>query len=257
MAVKKTLFLLATIVMIGSCKKDTKAADPAPEPPSGAGTVKVSFNAMVDSLPLVFGDSYLNENGDTFTVSKFKYFISNVVLTASDGSKYTEAESYHLMDHANTGKQSFIMSNVPKGTYKSMSYMIGVDSARNTSGAQENDLSPSLDMYWGWLTGYIMLKFEGSSPQSGNFNQGLFFHIGGYYDPYNAVKTCSLTFGQDLIVNVDKSPQVKLKTNVNELFRNPTTLDFLSNYDITSKGLRANAFANNYANMITYETIIP
>ena len=70
------------------------------------------------------------------------------------------------------------LSDVPEGSYTEMSYVLGVDSTRNVSGAQAGALSTANGMFWSWSTGYIMLKAEGTSPNSGT---GSFsFHLGGF-----------------------------------------------------------------------------
>jgi hypothetical protein len=254
--VKFKALIILIIFAFTFCKKDKKNEDPlVPGPPPDSGPVKVSFKGMADASDLVYNTKYTNLNGDTFQVQVFKYYISNVVLTRLDGSKYYEQESHHLIDHG-TGKTSFTLANVPTGTYKSMSYIIGVDSLHNVSGAQDGDLSPSYGMYWPWL-GYTMLTFEGHSPQASSIDKTLVFHIGGYSGSTNAIQSCSLNFAQDLAAGINKAPELKLKTNVCELFKNPNTYDFPSTYDITSPGIRANGFASNYADMISFDVIIP
>jgi hypothetical protein len=254
---KKLLTLFVVLLFVYSCKKDTKTPEPTPVPVADVGTVKVTFKNMVDTLPLVFGNTYRNPNGDTMSINMFKYYISNVVFTKSDGSKHVEPNSYHLINQGLSSSLSFVVSNIPAGTYTSVTYMIGVDSIRNVSGAQDGDLMQSLNMFWDWSTGYIMLKLEGFSPQSASLDKSITFHLGGFSDPYNVLKTRTITFGQNLIVSKNNSPQLKLKTNVNEIFKTPTTVSFAASNEVTAPGINANSIANNYADMISYETIVP
>jgi len=37
--------------------------------------------------------------------------------------------------------------------WKSLSFLLGVDTVRNHTGSQTGDLSPSKSMYWNWNTG--------------------------------------------------------------------------------------------------------
>ena len=254
---KRLVFILISGLVIVSCKKDTKAPEPIPEPVADYGTVKVSFKNMVDTLPLIFGNTYKNPNGDTMTINMFKYYISNVVLTKADGSKYTEAESYHLINHGNASTLSFTSSNIPAGTYKSISYIIGVDSTRNVSGAQDGDLKQSLGMFWNWNTGYIMLKLEGNSPQAGSTGKTISFHIGGFSGANNVLKKVTINFAQDLVIASNKNPELKLKTNVNEMFKSPNLINFQTTYGIMIEGAPAVMIANNYADMMSYDSIVP
>lgn len=253
---KRLAIGLFVLLSIYSCKKDTVNPEPPAEEPIGKGTLTINLKGMVDAQNLVLGNSYKNAVGDTFVVNLFKYYISNIVLTAADGTKFYEPESYHLIAHTNTATPSISLANIPPGNYKSIAYLIGVDSARNVSGAQDYDLSPSKGMYWPWL-GYIMLKFEGTSPQATSSAGTLAFHIGGFSGANNVIKSRSITFPQDIVIASTKTPKLNLITNVNELFKNPSNFSFSTTYDITTPGIFANGFANNYADMISFESITP
>lgn len=256
---KRSIALIALFALLYSCKKDTGTTPTPTTPPAeDKGTVKVTFNHVVDNDPFAYGTNYKNAFGDTFAVNKFQYYISNIKLTKSDNSVYSEPESYHLIHKDNLlSNNNFVISNIPAGTYKSITYVIGVDSIKNVTGAQENDLSPSYGMFWNWFTGYIMLKLEGTSPQSGSMDKTITFHIGGFGGANNVLRTVTINFAEDLVISKSKNPQLKLKTNVNELFKNGNTIEFSTDYFIMAAGLRANSFADNYKDMTTFEDIIP
>src|SRR5690349_16211937 len=98
--------LLCCSIFFAACKKDS---DMTPV----TGKVKLEFfnNAGAGSLNL-HNQWYINANGDSFTVSRFDYYITNVVLTG--GSKtYTEANSYHLLLASDNTTLSFDMADVP------------------------------------------------------------------------------------------------------------------------------------------------
>ncbi|MCE3227784.1 MAG: hypothetical protein K0S32_2335, partial [Bacteroidetes bacterium] len=230
------LFITITAV---SCKKDKK--DPEPETPvNETGTMKLGFVNMVDNQALVFNQDYVNPKGDTFKVSKFNYYISNVILVKSDNSTYVEPNSYHLVKHSSPSTTLITIANVPKGTYKSVSFTLGVDSARNCSGAQDGDLSTSVagDMFWTWSTGYIMFKLEGTAPKSGATAKILEYHIGGYGGVNKVQKAFSINFGGSTTVDLAASAtkQINFKVDVNEFFKNPALIDFTTQYSQMSAG---------------------
>jgi hypothetical protein len=212
----------------------------------------------VEALPLVFNQDYVNPKGDSFKVSKFNYYISNIVFTKNDNSTYAEPNSYHLIKHSSSTSTLISVANVPKGSYKSVSFMIGVDSASNCSGAQAGDLAVSVasDMFWAWSTGYIMVKLEGSSPKSGDPTKLLEYHIGGYGGINKVQRNVTLSFNSATAdVSAQASPKINLKTNVNEFFKTPTLIDFTTQYVQTSAGANAKIYADNYADMITFLSI--
>jgi hypothetical protein len=257
----KLIFVGIVMLLVTSCKKDSKnEPDPTPTPtPEPTGTLKVFFEHKVDSFPLVFGNTYKNANGDSFTVSKFNYYISHVELIREDNSVFSESESFHLIKHSAPATNEFTVSNVPHGSYKAIRFIIGVDSVRNVSGVQSGDLSPakSGDMFWGWTTGYIFFKLEGNSPNSGDALSHFYeYHIGGYGAPYKAQRQFDLDF-KTYRANVSAavSPKVHMIVDVNKVFNGKTKIDVSKpNYfSVTMPGPYSVEVADNYAQMIKFD----
>lgn len=255
---KQFAFILAVAtISFYSCKKDKKDPEPTQETPS-TGSVKLEFENTVDGSPLVFGTKYKNANGDTFSVSKFNYYISNIVLTKSDNSTYAEPNSYHLLRHSSPSSLNLTLNSVPNGSYKSVSFILGVDSTHNCSGVQEGDLNPTIstDMYWSWSSGYIMLKLEGTAPNSGATNKIIEYHIGGYGGVNKTQRSFNFNFGSSSAdVNSSSIPAVRLGVNANELFTSPTNINFATQYSQVSPGANAKIYADNYSDMITFKYI--
>ncbi len=213
---------------------------------------------MVDTLPLVFNQDFVNDNGDTFRLTKFNYFISNIVITKNDNSTFAEPNSYHLVKHASPASNVITLANVPTGSYKGLSFVIGVDSTMNASGVKKGDLDPvvSSDMYWDWNSGFIAVKVEGTSPQSGSGTKSITFHIGGYGGVNKAQRPVSLSFGAVTAdVSTAVTPLVHLSVDVLEFFKTPNTVKFATDYFQMATGSGAKKYADNYANMIEFEHV--
>lgn len=255
----KNIFLIAGIIaiVISSCKKDPKEDPTTTTPVSTTGSLNFRFENMVDTLDLALDTvNYVNANNDTFTVSKLKYYISNIRLTKSDGSYFYESNSYHLIDHANESTHSFTISGVPYGNYTALSFMIGVDSTHNVSGAQSGALDPANGMFWSWSSGYIMAKFEGNSSVSTASNHALLFHVGGFSGANNVLKTVSPSFnGAVAGVSSTVTPEIHLKMDVSEWFKSPTTINFAMLNTIHMPGTDAKTMAGNYADAFSVEHI--
>lgn len=153
---------------------------------------------------------------DTLTYSKLKYYMSNFQLKSSDGTWWTHPESYFLVDVDDPSSLQLSLSGVPEGDYTDIRFTMGVDSTRNVSGAQTGALSTTNGMFWSWNTGYIMVKAEGTSPQStsGNFS----YHLGGFSGTNNILSTKEFAFGGTLNVSSGGTPKVKLSANASRLF---------------------------------------
>ena len=79
--IMKTIIKFAFVaLLIGfiSCKKDTKEPEPTPEPTPVAttGSLKIQFDHLVGTTPLVLNQNYVNPKLDTFKVTKLKYYLS-------------------------------------------------------------------------------------------------------------------------------------------------------------------------------------
>ncbi|MEO6150658.1 MAG: MbnP family protein, partial [Mucilaginibacter sp.] len=204
---------------------------------------------VVGEDDLVLNDeTYTNAHGDEFTISMFKYYVSNVSLVKADGSKYTIPESYFLIDAADEDSHLQTLENIPAGDYTAISFTIGVDSVRNSSGAQTGALDPAKGMFWDWDTGYIFVKFEGNSPKSTAPGNKLTFHIGGAKPPNNTIRTTTQSFNGDVLrVRSNSKPQIHLAANAAALFTGTTDIDFAT-LSVTISGANSVIVANNYVN---------
>ncbi len=244
--------LLLAVSTIGCRKKP----DPVVTPPNddGKGAMSITFQNIAGTQPLILGSAwYMNANGDSFKVNTYKYYISNVVLMTADGSEFKEFESYHLIDEANNQSKSFELNHVPEGNYVKMKFLMGVDSARNVSGAQTGALDLMHGMFWDWNTGYIMAKLEGNSPQAPSGS--IVFHTGGFSGTFNVLRQVTLEFPQPAEIKAGKTPNVHIKADILEWFQNPSVIDFKETSEVMGGSKYLNVLADNYADMFTVDHI--
>ena len=155
-------------------------------------TITIEFKHFVDKELLVLDTiSYKNDLGQSYTISKFKYYIGNIILTADDKSEFA-IPGFHLINEEDDISKSIKHVNVPNKHFISLSFIIGVDSIHNCSGIQSGDLDPVKGMFWAWNTGYIFLKLEGNSPVAASPGNTLEYHIGGFHKP-NCIRNVSLS----------------------------------------------------------------
>ncbi len=240
---------------ISSCKKDdpVKITDSLDLPQPGSGAIIMKFKNTCNGTNLVLDfKKYLNSNGDTFQVSAFNYYISNLVFTKSDGTKYIEKESYHLIKANEETSLEFTMINVAAGEYTSVDFLIGVDSARNVSGAQTGALDPAHGMFWTWSTGYIMAKMEGSSSSSPAGGNSIAYHIAGFEGKDNAIKPVSITFPSALIVEGGKAKKLVLRAELDTWFASPNVINFATTPTVVSVSPTSVLIAKNYSNMFSF-----
>jgi hypothetical protein len=251
--VKYFVTIILVTVFLNSCKKDKKTEEEPSQPTNGK--LKIAFNNMYGNSNLILNTTNYINNSDTFKVSMFNYYVSNVKLTATDNSVYNETESYHLIKADVANSLSFDLNEVPIKDYKSISFVIGVDSLRNVSGAQTGALDPANGHFWTWSSGYIMAKLEGTSPQSTDPAKKIMFHIGGYKGTYNALKIVNLNFPTNANVTSTKIPQVNFKTDLQTWF-SPNLISFTNTPIVHMTGATSKQIADNYANMFSVTSVV-
>ncbi len=176
------------------------------------------------------------------------YHVRNFTLLKEDGSVYKVPESYFLIDHEKPSSAFITLPDIPAGDYTGVSFIIGVDSTRNTPGVQTGALDPVNAMFWSWNTGYIFVRMEGNSPVSPQPNNKLLFHIGGFRGADNCIRETSPSLnGNVLQAWAGKSPEVHYKADASKLFGAPDQVNFsVLEGTAIHGGPRAVQMADNY-----------
>lgn len=235
------LFLLALSSAFSSCQKDRSEPEV-----SGNGSMEIEFENKVGSQPLVLNSqTYQNAHGDDFTISTFKYYISNIQLVKADGKLVSLPETYYLIDASDEGTSHQSAESIPAGDYTSIKLTIGVDSARNFAGAQTGALDPAKGMFWTWNSGYIFVKLEGNSAKSTAASNKLTFHIGGAQSPNNTIRTVTQNFSTPLRIRENTEPELHFVVDAASLFKGKAAIDF-SALNFTMGGPNSVIVADNY-----------
>lgn len=235
---KSLLFLLLVVgaIMFSACDKD--------EPTEGH--VTISFNHVFGDDAFSYGTNYTTSQGEEFTPSLLRYYISNIQLEKMDGTRWSEEESYHLINHGDDATKSITLSGVPTGEYHKVHFMVGVDSLRNVSGAQEGALSPPNGMFWSWNTGYIFFKVEGETDAN---EENVIFHIGGFSGDNNAIQLFDQHVHDPmLMVDGESVPKVKVQLDVAQLFGGSTAVNLDDMHKVHMPGAMAKKLSDNFIN---------
>lgn len=249
------------MLVISSCKKDDVPAYDS----SVKAELSIEFDNIAGSSDLQLNTgTYTNALNESFKVTKLKYYVSNFVLTNVNDDKYTVPQDscYFLIDESEQTSHRPLLK-IPEGEYKTLSFMIGVDSLRNTKDISERTgvLDPAAaatDMYWGWNSGYIFFKMEGTSPSIPDMGNAFMYHVGGfggYNTPTpNNLKTITLdlTTGGTPKVKLNKSTNIHLMADVLKALNGSTNISFATTAMIHSAG-GGIAVADNYQYMFRHD----
>ncbi|MFM7216557.1 MAG: MbnP family protein [Bacteroidota bacterium] len=123
-AVLRNCLAVFLLLAVSSCKKDY---------PTGEN-IRIRIAHEVDGDPLQLDTLlYVADAGYAYRVSGLRYFLSDITLVGSDGSRAT-LQGTRLVDFANSATTSFDAGTVPEGTYTGIEFEIGVPDAENVSG---------------------------------------------------------------------------------------------------------------------------
>lgn len=213
--------------------------------------IVLQFNTVVGLKQFYFDSTYSNSLGENFSISKFKYYISNIELENTvTGMKKNIPDSYYLINESDSASKKIMISNDGSGFTK-ISFLIGVDSLKNVSGAQGGALDPVNDMFWTWNTGYVMAKLEGIAPVSKQMHHVLEYHIGGFKGANNVLQRIDLDIPSQAgdILASKKNLKLIIDADLDKWFQGPHVLSISENPVCTTPGQLAKQFSENYSQM--------
>jgi len=225
------------------------------EPAANTGTLKISFINAVNGKPVVLRDSlYSNYFNEQYSISKLKYYISNIVLKVE--GKETNLGGYYLINAA--AEENGFELTLPAGSYSNIQFLLGVDSIRNCSGAQTDALDPMNDMFWTWNSGYVMIKLEGTSPKSNVINNKVEYHIGGFSGPNSVLNYLTLPFSKDksLLIRKGKTSTVIIDVDVDGFWNAGTAIRISGTPVCSLPGVLAKQIAANFSKLFRVKDII-
>lgn len=222
-----TLYALTGVcLLLGACKKELSD-------PGTPASITLQFTSAVGASPLVLNTSYTDTLGEPFTVTAFRYYISDIKLISKSGGIQSVPGIYHLVDAANTASQTLSFT-ASVDSLVALSFLIGADSARGVSD--------------------IMAELEGTSLVSTAPNDSIEYQIGGFTGQYNVLRTVTLALPSgpyNLLLSESDTLAVSINADINAWFLGPHVLPIAGNPVCTTPGALASEFADNYSMMFT------
>lgn len=137
----------------------------------------ITFDAKVAAEDFALNKDFTIE-GAVYNFTQLRYWISNVSLTNDKGETHKVAGSYYLLEENNAigvqdgnfqyparKREDITISNIPAGTYKSITFSIGIDSVYNSNlslqSGELSQLNGMTNISWMWHTSYIFSSLKG------------------------------------------------------------------------------------------------
>ena len=259
---KNTIFFLwISLLLVGifsGCR---------PKVSTETGSVNIEVKNVAGDQNLILETGvYTTALGHDFSVSAFKYYVSNIQLKKADGTiyTYTRDSSYFLVNEWVAASKIIPLKNIPAGEYKQLIFVLGVDSTKNYAPAAEHagSLDPGEGMYWTWSSGHIFWKIEGSSPMINNNGSDRFaFHIAGAggvpsATTINNVKIITIDFGTEVLkVATGTKPEVHIQADILKIFEGDLPYSIVENPMVTDLSKESGTLARNAAGMFSFKEI--
>ncbi|HEY1662693.1 MAG TPA: MbnP family protein [Verrucomicrobiae bacterium] len=143
---------------------------------------------QIQITPKVFGGDlqpaslrYQTSAGETFSVTRISYFVSDVALQRDDGSWLEFTNSVEWLDFERN-RDSIRIDQVPPGEFRTVRFLVGLAPGMNHGNIAnvpaDSPLNPDINnLYWGWQTNYIFMALEGLWRNSSGELDGWAYHL--------------------------------------------------------------------------------
>ncbi len=219
--------------------------------PKPARTITLFFDHRIGDQILELGTPAINIFGETITIERFRYYLSNFSITDKEGKITILPVQYFLVDEADPLSKKIELA-VPSMSISSIHFLLGVDSARNVSGIQTGSLDPAKGMFWTWNSGYVMAKLEGTAEVSTSPGHRFTYHVGGFKQEMNATRTISLNI-EDTAKQALQN--IHITADINRWFKGNTDLRIAATPVCHSPGALAMQIADNYRSLFSINAV--
>ena len=247
------LLALPLALAITSCQKQIKGDEVAP---TGApSAVEIRFKHTVTPFFDLHLDSIYSINLTFYNITDFRYYISNIqFLSSTTGDTIKIPDTYFLVEHKKPQSKN-VQFTVPAGEYYGMSFMIGIDSARNFNGAKTGFLDPALGMYWNATDGYVMAMLEGNFGPTRQLGNRFSYRVGGVKAPYNVLSRRHFKLGGNVSIAPNQKTVINMMADAREWFTQPNGLIWAATPVVDAPGEPAFKLSQNYYKMFEFVSV--
>jgi cytochrome c peroxidase len=149
---------------------------------ASAATLQIQITPKVsgeDLQPASF--RYHTSAGETFSITRVSYLVSDFALQRDDGSWLELSNSVAWLDFEQN-RDTVRLGNIPSGEFLSLRFSVGLSAALNhaniTNFPAGHPLNPDVNgLYWGWQGGYVFMALEGLWRNAAGELDGWAYHL--------------------------------------------------------------------------------
>ena len=210
--------------------------------------LSIQMNHKVGSSSVEFDTmQYVNAHGNTYSVEKLRYFVSDFYLVGN-GVPNVLIDEIHYVDARESSTLTFSPNQtIPNGNYSGISFVFGISESKNTSGLFVNP--PESNMSWPDVMGggYHFMKLEGYHDEAGVAKSYL-AHTGGLNGEALHV---NVTLANSGFTADGVNKTLQLTMDINNWFGNPNTLDLNEMAHIMADSTKQHQMQENGVDVFT------
>ena len=151
-------------------------------------TAMLAATLHIEITPKFSGESlqpasfrYQTSAGETFSITRVSYLVSEFALQHSDGSWLEISNSVAWLD-AEQNRNSVRLEKIPAGEFRAVRFSVGLNPNLNHADIAQfpaaHPLNPNLNgLHWSWQGGFIFLALEGLWRNSSSQLDGWAYHL--------------------------------------------------------------------------------
>ena len=198
--------------------------------PKSQGDLTLNVGYSINGKPLITDTlCYINEAGNEFMITEIQWFLSQIELQDEQGVWIPMEPRIFYIDTNIPENQTYRISSIPTGKYKTLRFTFGLDEEDNRTGLFSDP--PESHMFWPEPLGggYHYMKLNGKYLDENEELAPLNIHLGigqneshtEFYQNYFSVEI-SIDFA--ILENAEN--QLNLTMIIDNWFRNPNLYDF-------------------------------
>ncbi|ANE52529.1 MbnP family protein [Flavisolibacter tropicus] len=242
-----SITIVCLLLFTNSCKKEKSATDD-----TGA-FLEIQLVNQVNGQPLQLNKTLTNSFQETFTLTEYKYYVSNLELL-NPSKNFKASDTYFLVNEQSADSKT-LKTTIRADAYDGLVFLVGIDSTRQVSGNHTGVLDPAQGMYWDANEGYMAAKMEGTSDFSGAPGNVLRHEIGGFEGQTNALRYVIIPFPATMVVNQGQTLKLTIKAELLRWFDGIYPMSIADNPTILNPGTAAMKIADNYSGQFSLSSI--
>jgi cytochrome c peroxidase len=149
---------------------------------AGGATLEIQVHDTVNGTPVQPASlRYQTSAGETFSITRVSYLVSDFALQRNDGSWLEMSNSVAWLDFE-ANRNSIWLEQIPAGEFCSVRFLVGLNTNLNHADISKfpasHPLNPNLNgLHWSWQGGFIFLALEGLWRNASGELEGWAYHL--------------------------------------------------------------------------------